>query len=176
MVKCNQLTSLPFKGLSNYCSAQWHCWPDGFKSVRLYFSESFVVGKSHAELEESINDKRKSGGRMSEGPRSRNDIELRRPAFNGWQPFPQLPWRSSSRFKFWFSTFKSLTSFCSNNSKDTHTHTTISTAIYRFTSVSWWSLKRLQEVQRKQDVSNDRASKFACQWAMDWQSWRDIKN
>jgi len=49
-------------------------------SVRLYFSESLVVGKSLDELEDSANDERKPGGQTSECPRSRNDIELRRPS------------------------------------------------------------------------------------------------
>jgi len=93
--------------------------PDECKSVRLYFCESFVVGKSQNELEESVNDKRKSGERTVEGPRSRNDIELRTPALNGRSPDP---WRSSSRFRFWFSTFRSLTSFCINISTEQTQH------------------------------------------------------
>jgi len=104
--------------LCNYYKA--HHWPDEFKSVRLYFSESFVAGKSHDELEDSANDKRKSGGRLAACPRSRNDIVLRRPSLTEWALLPLPPWRSSSRFKFWFSTFRSLTSFCIS---DTHTHT-----------------------------------------------------
>jgi len=61
----------------------WRHWPDECKSARLYFSESLVSGKSHDEPEDSANDRRKSGGRMAVGPRSRNDIELRRPSLIG---------------------------------------------------------------------------------------------
>jgi len=58
--------------------------PDEFKSVRLYFSESFAGGKSHNELDESVSDKRKSGERtMEAAPRTRNDIEFRAPCLNG---------------------------------------------------------------------------------------------
>jgi len=101
-----------YESRNHHCTSLEHeHWPAECKSVRLYLSDSLVAGESQDEPDESVDDRRKSGGRMVDSCRSQNDIELRTPSLTGRS---LLPWRSSKRFKFWFSTFRWLTCFYTN--------------------------------------------------------------